>query len=375
MRLGLLGTENSFVTDVLPRQQQRKGYLHSFRTVTIHCKHCFVFFSTGSEVYEQSRDWTIITHDFRFKMADCSSFAARMTKPCRFFGTPSGCRFGNDCRFFHQITQPGRAEEHTGDRGGEATRERNEGDTSEVARTRSEADGARAKNDGNPKQLDALCRYFQRNGGCARGDNCHFAHVKSAAKKFKGPRLPRVKSKLKETPTDISEKTIPIMKKLVRQPDEEEVDRQQPVETASLQSVVSDVLRPCKEASNGHVQAVESILTNQHSENVDPEPDKPSSKHLTPFGKDGIKREAATDKNLAEFSKLRSMEIQLLKRRFGGRNGCFEEVLENVKFKVKFKPTDPDWVGNHNNMGSVLVYRYIRADTKDQSTRFATHSQ
>lgn len=44
-----------------------------------------------------------------------------------------------------------------------------------------------------------------------------------------------------------------------------------------------------------------------------------------------------------ECKRLRSIEIQQLKRRFGGRGG-YCEIQENSSYKIKFKPTDPDWV-------------------------------
>ena len=44
-----------------------------------------------------------------------------------------------------------------------------------------------------------------------------------------------------------------------------------------------------------------------------------------------------------EPKRLRSTEIQQLKRRFGDRGG-YSEIKENSSYKIKFKPTDPDWV-------------------------------
>ena len=46
-----------------------------------------------------------------------------------------------------------------------------------------------------------------------------------------------------------------------------------------------------------------------------------------------------------EPKRLRSTEIQQLKRRFGGRGG-YSEIKENSSYKIKFKPTDPDWVSS-----------------------------
>ena len=46
-----------------------------------------------------------------------------------------------------------------------------------------------------------------------------------------------------------------------------------------------------------------------------------------------------------EPKRLRSTEIQQLKRRFGDRGG-YSEIKENSSYKIKFKPTDPDWVSS-----------------------------
>ena len=46
--------------------------------------------------------------------------------------------------------------------------------------------------------------------------------------------------------------------------------------------------------------------------------------------------------------RLRSTEIQQLKRRFGERGG-YSEIKENSSYKIKFKPTDPDWVSTSLN--------------------------
>ena len=49
------------------------------------------------------------------------------------------------------------------------------------------------------------------------------------------------------------------------------------------------------------------------------------------------------DAIFAEPKRIRSTEIQQLKRRFGCKNG-YVEIKENSVYKVQFKPTDPDWV-------------------------------
>ena len=60
------------------------------------------------------------------------------------------------------------------------------------------------------------------------------------------------------------------------------------------------------------------------------------------------------DAMLSEPKKLRATEIQQLKRRFGGKGG-FIEMKENSSYRIKFKPTDPDWVSSIINYYCVLL--------------------
>lgn len=61
------------------------------------------------------------------------------------------------------------------------------------------------------------------------------------------------------------------------------------------------------------------------------------------------------DAMLSEPKKLRATEIQQLKRRFGGKGG-FIEMKENSSYRIKFKPTDPDWVSAIINCCVVLSF-------------------
>lgn len=65
------------------------------------------------------------------------------------------------------------------------------------------------------------------------------------------------------------------------------------------------------------------------------------------------------DAIFAEPKRLRSTEIQQLKRRFGGKNGFFE-IKENSVYKVQFKPTDPDWVSTVLYINNQMLIRTNR---------------
>ena len=60
-----------------------------------------------------------------------------MSTPCRFFGKPQGCRWGETCRFSHSM------------------------------------DGQQQNN-----ESAASCRFFASSGGCRFGSNCYYKHDK-----------------------------------------------------------------------------------------------------------------------------------------------------------------------------------------------------
>ena len=112
-----------------------------------------------------------------------------------------------------------------------------------------------------------------------------------------------------------------------------------------LQPVPNNAL-PCegKEISK---QVKQEKSAKQQVENVEPTTDKKSSRQRTFLNGEDLRSEAAACNSALESSKLRATEVQQLKRRFGVDGFC-EELKENVKFKVKFTPTDPDWVRNYD---------------------------
>jgi RNA-binding protein NOB1 len=68
------------------------------------------------------------------------------TVPCVYFGSVMGCKYGDECRFSHKVTeQPTKANEST----------------SETVK---------------PRKVAIACRYFNTNEGCKFGDECQFSH-------------------------------------------------------------------------------------------------------------------------------------------------------------------------------------------------------
>ena len=253
-------------------------------------------------------------------------------KTCRFFQSKRGCKFGNECQFLHTGKPPDKLEnisEEVGKPDGNhkqadelkvslklsATPWPNNDDHRETLGEEKSMEAGKDSSDGQ----GVVCKFFKKKRGCLRGSRCPFAHVVSGD----GATLkPLAKEVLKKASDSTSRKQIPRQSKENTKPvtDTEQVTRQ-------MESVNLQVENPSKEHGNEHGRQA-SVQGMQLLPNTD------ESANGTGIG--------FMDCNL-ECKKLRSIEIQQLKRRFGGQ-GDYCEIQENTSYKVKFKPTDPDWV-------------------------------
>lgn len=247
-------------------------------------------------------------------------------KACRFFKSTRGCKFGNECQFLHTEKPPdklGSISEEVGKLDGN----HKQADELKVSlklsatpnnETLAEEKRMEAIKDSSDRQ-EIVCKFFKKKKGCLRGSRCPFAHVISG----NGATLkPLAKEVLLKAGKSTSRKQIPRQGKENTKPvtDTEQVTKQ--MELVNLQ-VENDAKKHVKEhdrqASGQGIQLPPNI-------------DKSAKR--TGMG--------LMDCNL-ECERLRSIEIQQLKRRFGGQ-GDYCEIQENTSYKIKFKPTDPDWV-------------------------------
>ena len=246
-------------------------------------------------------------------------------KTCRFFKSKRGCKFGIECQFLHAEKPPdklGSVSEEVGKLDGN----HKQADEPKVSlklsatpnnETLGEEKRMEAGKDSSDQQ-GIVCKFFKKKKGCLRGSRCPFAHVISGD----GATLkPLAKEVLKKASRSTSRKQIPRQSKGNTKPvtDTEQVTKQ--MELVNLQVENHNM---CDQEHNR--QASGQV--------IQPLPNTDESAKVTGMG--------LMDSNL-ECKRLRSIEIQQLKRRFGGQ-GDYYEIKENTSYKVKFKPTDPDWV-------------------------------
>ena len=248
-------------------------------------------------------------------------------KTCRFFQSTRGCKFGDECQFLH-TEKPSDKLGSISAEVGKLDGNHKEGDELKVSLKLS----ATPNNEtlGKEKRMDAgkyssnrqgiVCKFFKKKKGCLRGSRCPFAHVISGD----GATLkPLAKDVLRKASKSTSRKQIPPKSK----------ENTKPV--TSTEQVTKQM-----ELVNLQVENESKKHGKEHDRQASSGP--------------GIQLLLDTDKSakdtgvdlmdcILECERLRSIEIQQLKRRFGGQ-GDYCEIQENTSYKVKFKPTDPDWV-------------------------------
>lgn len=247
-------------------------------------------------------------------------------KTCRFINSKRGCKFGNECQFLH----PKKIWSESGSMVNEVDKPNDDQKTSDGDNIDSclksgatnneilvEEKGTKLHKDCSDRQ-GIVCKFFQKKKGCLRGNKCPFSHVISGDGAISKP-LTKAVSKKTSNPT-LPSKKIPQQSKGVTKPF----------------------------TDNKQVTKQPSEIINLQSENQNKEHDKQASGQgpplLLPKNDESAKGPGIDlgDCNL-ECKRLRSTEIQQLKRRFKSLNG-YCEIQENVSYKFKFKPTDPDWV-------------------------------
>lgn len=247
-------------------------------------------------------------------------------KTCRFFKSKRGCKFGNECQFLHTEKPP--------DKLGSISKEfgildgnHEQADELKVSlklsatpnnETLGEEKRVEVGKDSSNRQ-GIVCKFFKKKKGCLRGSRCPFSHVISGD----GATLkPLAKEVLKKASKSTSRKQIPCQSKENTKSvtDTEQVTKQ--MELVNLQ-----VENQSKEHGKEHNRGA-------NGQGIQLPPNTDESAKGTGMG--------LMDCNL-ECKRLRSIEIQQLKRRFGAK-GDYCEIKESTSYKVKFKPTDPDWV-------------------------------
>ena len=223
---------------------------------------------------------------------------------CRFFKSKRGCAFGNKCRFLHLDLKVSTESEKI-----EKVSEPDITDQGEEKVTDQHKESSAQR---------VVCKFFPKEKGCLRGNMCPFAHVTTSIDKTNRKPLA---GKVSRKAGNLSSNKKPHLRK--------------------------DTLKPFMAVKQITEQPVESFIARPDNQN---EVIKNKVKAQIPL----LPNEAfiAEDKGMDvseqphdECKRLRSIEIQQLKRRFKDN---YSEITENSCYKIKVKPTDPDWVSKIN---------------------------
>lgn len=241
----------------------------------------------------------------------------KKSKPvCRFYAKSGFCKFEEKCRFFHT-----KSDDKIDDKKGASTEAINEQKT-EVSL---EKETSCNNDDNNTKKK--RCRFFNTRGGCARGDNCKFAHIRKMdedkeEKTTTKPKITKPKTAKPKTPATTSAATT--------------------TTSATAQAVV--------EAS---AAAVVETTTAAISSNTTVSSKQVNSKRVLPT----TEMLSALDDD--QLSRLRTREIDQMMRRFGKNKTTEIPSSVGTSFSVNFTPSDPDWVSIACNYSYLYINRLL----------------
>ena len=223
---------------------------------------------------------------------------------CRFFKSKGGCAFGNKCRFLHLDLKISTESEKI-----EKVSEPDITDQGEEKVTDQHKESSAQR---------VVCKFFPKEKGCLRGNMCPFAHVTTSIDKTNRKPLA---GKVSRKAGNLSSNKKPHSGKDTLKPF-------MAVKQITEQPVESYIARPDNqnEVIKNKVKAQISLLPNEAFIAED-------------------KGMGVSEQPHDECKRLRSIEIQQLKRRFKDN---YSEITEDSCYKIKVKPTDPDWVSKIN---------------------------
>lgn len=271
------------------------------------------------------------------KQADAANISKTSSpvKTCRFFMSKRGCKFGNECQFLHAE----KVSNESGSTANEVNKPNDDQKTSDPAiadddfhvksttpnninETLVEEKGMKGHKD-SQNRGGTVCKFFKRKkGGCLRGNKCPFVHVISCDGAILKPPTKETSKKPGTCKAALPSKQIPHQSKEVTKSntDNKKVTKQ-PRESVNLESTNQNTDYGRQVSGQGP-----PLLPKKADESVK-----------------GTSTEMSVENCNLECKRLRSVDIQQLKRRFRSHDG-YCEIQENVSYKFKFKPTDPDWV-------------------------------
>ena len=312
----------------------------------------------------------------------CSLSSKKRKKRCRFFLTQRGCRFGDECQFWHfkdvaiggalenesknveatsnespsqsQVTCPKSESEkqkeqmdavevhyvqekkdevancevklhrETLEKSENNILERSDDLAAGGAIAEPSADNTDSKVKGqNRRKQKPLCRYFMTKKGCSRGEACKFSHAK----------LLKQNENSASTKLETKDKPLSLNKKAASDNDTEKQSQR------DLQKNLCGNMEETRDKTN---QIGQSDMLKASSRLGQPIRTGPHQFVNKPIVATAAKLSLLDDLQL---EKLRKTEIQQIHRRFGGQ-GKLKVIREeqDAVFEIFFASSDPDWV-------------------------------
>ena len=230
-----------------------------------------------------------------------SDSSAKSAPKCKYFSRANGCRFGDKCRYSHQVEEkPGKDEsvEKSGHEDDEAqvvpvNEERND-QSSTHGTEAGETENSNVKDNVPVKEYSKLpgkktktfCRYFMKGGRCREGVKCRFLHPIHLLKSRKNSH---------------QEQGGQVNNENTSEPSGGKVDHSK--------RTITPVKRP-------------TIL-------------KPENTAVT---------ERLSELTEQSMKYLQEVEVEQLKKRFGKDDCEITQQDSQITCKLKVKPSDPDWV-------------------------------
>lgn len=196
-----------------------------------------------------------------------------------------------------------------------------------------EGEEEKADNSNPGAQTQQLCRFFSQGRHCNFGKKCRFLHVRDDAKAqgMRSIKYPK--------PSHLTSTTSEV--------EGGDVD-QGPNHTNSSRVAPAAVRRPCRYFLSGHC-AMEDRCRFWHPPQFPSADAQPVAGHVNGARPTVPRPSALHEVTLRELTedvakKLRSTEIEQLRKRFPREKLIIQEQNELAYYRATFESTDPDWV-------------------------------
>ncbi|XP_038076727.1 uncharacterized protein LOC119744722 [Patiria miniata] len=258
------------------------------------------------------------------KETDSVTEGSKKAPQCRFFKKAGKCRYGDGCRFAHEIASPAAAQNEEASAGGNVEGDEQDGQNKTSSQEKSSS--------GNREQN--VCRFFSRTGWCRNGNRCRFLHE-------------RVKTEAQSKPDQVnasedanaeSPKEVP---QGVTSNSKAEDDKKKQAKPKKI----------CRYFKAGHCNAGDRCKFSHQRVEGSSEPRTRRNPVKSKDERHAMARPDPIQESMKiadlgedDMQRLREIEIaQLTKRFLGDQMTPVETEGAETVYRVTINPTDPDW--------------------------------